>query len=183
MNTQQTFENMGPRSVAVVIDPIQSVKGKVVIDAFRLINTQLTLMGQEARQTTSNVGHLNKPSIQALIHGLNRHYYSLAINYRKNEFEQKMLANLHKKKWTEGLTIAKYHTHAEQNETLVKELLDLAKGYNKAIQEEDTTPTEKLVVQKVGKLDPKKHLEQNVQKLLSSNIIQTLGTMLDTVVF
>ena len=29
------------------------------------------------------LGHLVKPSIQALIHGLNRHYYSIAINYRK----------------------------------------------------------------------------------------------------
>lgn len=28
--------------------------------------------------------------LQALIHGLNRHYYSLAINYRKNELEQKV---------------------------------------------------------------------------------------------
>jgi hypothetical protein len=28
--------------------------------------------GQEPRQTTSNIGHLNKPSITALIHGLNR---------------------------------------------------------------------------------------------------------------
>ena len=27
---------------------------------------------------------------QALIHGLNRHYYSIAINYRKNELEQKV---------------------------------------------------------------------------------------------
>ena len=183
MNTQQSFEQLNQRSVAVVIDPIQSVKGKVVIDAFRLINTNLTVMGQEPRQTTSNVGHLNKPSIQALIHGLNRHYYSLAINYRKNELEQKMLANLHKKKWTEGLTIPQYDEHAKDNETFVKELLDLAKGYHKSLQEEEEVPAEKLVVQKVGKLDPKKHLEQNVQKLLSSNIIQTLGTMLDTVIF
>lgn len=38
---------------------------------------------QEPRQTTSVLGHLVKPSIQALIHGLNRHYYSIAINYRK----------------------------------------------------------------------------------------------------
>lgn len=81
----------------VVVDPIQSVKGKVVIDAFRLINPQTMMMGQEPRQTTSNLGHLNKPSIQALIHGLNRHYYSIAINYRKNELEEKMLLNLHKK--------------------------------------------------------------------------------------
>lgn len=29
-------------------------------------------------------------SSQALIHGLNRHYYSITINYRKNELEQKV---------------------------------------------------------------------------------------------
>ncbi|GKB18433.1 26S proteasome non-ATPase regulatory subunit 14-like protein [Tanacetum coccineum] len=52
--------------------PIQSVKGKVGIDVFRLINSQPMRIGQEPRQTTSNVCHLNKPSIQALIHGLNK---------------------------------------------------------------------------------------------------------------
>lgn len=31
---------------------------------------------------------------QALIHGLNRHYYSIAINYRKTELEERMLLNL-----------------------------------------------------------------------------------------
>lgn len=76
--------------MAVVIDPIQSVKGKVVIDAFRTINPQLMLLNQEPRQTTSNIGHLNKPSIQALIHGLNRHYYSIVIDYRKNELEEQV---------------------------------------------------------------------------------------------
>lgn len=29
--------------------------------------------------------------LQALIHGLNRHYYSITINYRKNELEQKVI--------------------------------------------------------------------------------------------
>lgn len=53
-----------------------------MIDAFRLISPQTMMLGQEPRQTTSNLGHLNKPSIQALIHGLNRHYYSIAINFR-----------------------------------------------------------------------------------------------------
>lgn len=60
----QSFEALNPRAIAVVVDPIQSVKGKVVIDAFRLINPQTMMLGQEPRQTTSNVGHLNKPSIQ-----------------------------------------------------------------------------------------------------------------------
>ena len=35
------------------------------------------------------MGHLNKPSIQALIHGLNRHYYSIAINYRQDQDQGK----------------------------------------------------------------------------------------------
>jgi 26S proteasome regulatory subunit N11 len=97
INTQQSFEALNQRAVAVVIDPVQSVKGKVVIDCFRLINPQLMMLGQEPRQTTSNVGYLKKPSIQALIHGLNRHYYSMVIDYRKNKLEEQMLTNLYKK--------------------------------------------------------------------------------------
>lgn len=104
INTQQSFEALSERAVAVVVDPIQSVKGKVkmkaccrltvflsslhfrciihrfrsnsifsklvsclfqvVIDAFRLINANMMVLGHEPRQTTSNLGHLNKPSIQ-----------------------------------------------------------------------------------------------------------------------
>ena len=69
VHTQKSFESMAKRAVAVVVDPIQSVKGKVVIDAFRSIDTQTAMMGTEPRQTTSNVGHLQKPSIQ--VHFLN----------------------------------------------------------------------------------------------------------------
>jgi len=184
VNTQQSFEALESRSVAVVVDPIQSVKGKVVIDAFRTINPQLLVMGQEPRQTTSNIGHLHKPSIQALIHGLNRHYYSIAINYRKNELEQKMLLNLHKRKWTSGLILEKFDAHTHQNEKTFEGLLELAKNYNKAVQDESKHTAEKLEIMNVGKLDPKKkHLEKDVESLMSSNIIQTLGMMLDSVCF
>ena len=82
------------RSVAVVVDPIQSVRGKVVIDAFRLINPHIAMLGKEPRQTTSNVGNVQKPTLISLARGLNRHYYNLVINYRKNVLEQKMLMNL-----------------------------------------------------------------------------------------
>ena len=94
INTQQGFEMLNNRSVAVVVDPIQSVRGKVVIDAFRLINPHTTLTGKEPRQTTSNVGHVQKPTLISLARGLNRHYYNLVISYRKNVLEQKMLMNL-----------------------------------------------------------------------------------------
>merc|ERR1712013_828993 len=119
INTQQSFEALNQRAVAVVVDPIQSVKGKVVIDAFRLINPNMMVLGQEPRQTTSVLGHLQKPSIQALIHGLNRHYYSIAINYRKNELEQRMLMNLNKKSWVDGLTLKDYNHHCNLNQQTV----------------------------------------------------------------
>ncbi|KAK3248456.1 multicatalytic endopeptidase [Cymbomonas tetramitiformis] len=183
INTQQSFEQLNPRAVAVVVDPIQSVKGKVVIDAFRSINPQTMMLGQEPRQTTSNLGHLNKPSIQALIHGLNRHYYSIGINYRKNELEEKMLLNLHKKKWTDGLTLQKFDDHSKENEKIVEELHDLADKYEKAVIEEDALSADKLAIANVGRQDAKKRLEDNVYSLLSSNIVQSLGTMLDTVSF
>lgn len=183
INTQQSFEQLNPRAVAVVIDPIQSVKGKVVIDAFRLINAQMNMLGQEPRQTTGNVGHLHKPSIQALIHGLNRHYYSIAIAYRKNELEEHMLLNLHKKKWTDSLAVADFEEHSHGNEETVNSMLDLAKAYDKAVQEEQKLTPEELVIARVGKRDAKKHLEADVAKLMSQNINQCLGTMLDTVIF
>ena len=84
-------------------------------DAFRLINPNMMVLNQEPRQSTSVLGHLQKPSIQALIHGLNRHYYSISINYRKNELEQKMLMNLNKKSWVDGLTLNDYNNHCQLN--------------------------------------------------------------------
>lgn len=183
INTQQNFEQLNPRAVAVVIDPIQSVKGKVVIDAFRLINPQMHMLGQEPRQTTSNVGHLHKPSIQALIHGLNRHYYSIAIAYRKNELEEHMLLNLHKKKWTDSLAVQQFDEHSSSNEATVQSMLELAKAYDKAVIEEQKLKPDELVIARVGKRDAKKHLEADIARLMAQNINQCLGSMLDTVIF
>jgi 26S proteasome regulatory subunit N11 len=156
INTQQSFEQLTPRAVAVVVDPIQSVKGKVVIDAFRLINPQTLMMGHEPRQTTSNLGHLNKPSIQALIHGLNRHYYSIAINYRKTGLEENMLMNLHKHVWTEALEMPDFRLEGGKNNDRLQKLVSLAEGYEKRVKEESELSKEQLKTRYVGKVDPKK---------------------------
>eukprot|EP00439_Symbiodinium_sp_Y106_P043603 s966_g5.t1 len=153
INTQQSFEQLNPRAVGVVVDPIQSVKGK------------------EPRQTTSNIGHLNKPSITALIHGLNRHYYSIAINYRKNDLEQKMLLNLGKKKWQDRL-LNRCPFPATSKEK-----------YNKVIQEEFKSTEDEFVVNQAGKIDAKKRLERDIEEIMNNNILQSLGCMLATVVF
>eukprot|EP00931_Biecheleriopsis_adriatica_P101979 TRINITY_DN77021_c0_g1_i1.p1 TRINITY_DN77021_c0_g1~~TRINITY_DN77021_c0_g1_i1.p1 ORF type:complete len:317 (+),score=74.44 TRINITY_DN77021_c0_g1_i1:81-1031(+) len=183
INTQQSFEQLNPRAVGVVIDPIQSVKGKVVIDCFRLINHQMLMLGQEPRQSTSITGHLNKPSITALIHGLNRHYYSIAINYRKNDFEQKMLLNLEKKKWQDGLKMTRYSQHEEDNAKTVKEIVDLTEKYNTLIQDEFKKTEEEFIVSQVGKIDAKKRLQHDIEEIMTTNILQSLGCMLATVVF
>merc|ERR1711865_318956 len=183
VNTQQSFEALNQRAVAVVVDPIQSVKGKVVIDCFRTINPQMIMLGQEPRQTTSNLGHLHKPSIQALIHGLNRHYYSIALSYKQNELEQQMLMNLHKKTWTDGLKLQDFVTHADDTVKTVTEMKDLSDAYEKAVKQETELSADELLVATVGKVDAKKRIEDSVLELMSTNLVQLLGTMLDTVVF
>ena len=179
IQTQQSFEQLTPRAVAVVVDPIQSVKGKVVIDAFRLINPQSLMLGQEPRQSTSNLGHLNKPSIQALIHGLNRHYYSIGINYRKTALEENMLMNLHKHVWTEALTMEDFRGEGDRNKENLERLVHLADGYEKRVKEETELTKEQLKTRYVGKLDPKKHLADVGQKLIEDNIVSVSRQMID----
>lgn len=179
INTQQSFEQLTPRAVAVVVDPIQSVKGKVVIDAFRLINPQSLMLGQEPRQSTSNLGHLNKPSIQALIHGLNRHYYSIGINYRKTALEENMLMNLHKHPWTEALQMEDFHAEGDRNKEKLERLVHLADGYEKRVKEETELTKDQLKTRYVGKLDPKKHLEDVGQQLIEDNIVAVSKQMID----
>ncbi|KAH8174557.1 JAB1/Mov34/MPN/PAD-1 ubiquitin protease domain-containing protein [Sarocladium implicatum] len=179
INTQQSFEQLNPRAVAVVVDPIQSVKGKVVIDAFRLINPQLLMMGQEPRQSTSNLGHLNKPSIQALIHGLNRHYYSIGIDYRKTALEENMLMNLHKHPWTEALEMDDFRHEGCKNKDRLEQLVSLADGYEKRVIEETELTKDQLKTRYVGKVDPKKHLEDVGQQIIEDNIVSVSRQMID----
>lgn len=179
INTQQSFEQLNPRAVAVVVDPIQSVKGKVVIDAFRLINPQLLMMGQEPRQSTSNLGHLNKPSIQALIHGLNRHYYSIGIDYRKTALEENMLMNLHKHVWTEALEMDDFRNEGAKNKDRLEQLVNLADGYEKRVIEETELTKDQLKTRYVGKVDPKKHLEDVGQQIIEDNIVSVSRQMID----
>lgn len=183
INTHKSFEQLSRRAVAVVVDPVQSVKGKVVIDAFRLINRQMMMLGIEPRQTTSNISYLNKPSIQALIHGLNRHYYSMNIDFRKNDLEMAMLTNLYKRQWVSGLKPRPFDALGTSNEKALEKMVKLSANYNKRIVAEEEKTLAELAVANVGKIDPKRHLSENVVELMSENIVQCLATMLDTVAF
>jgi 26S proteasome regulatory subunit N11 len=183
INTQMSFEALNKRAVAVVIDPIQSVKGKVVIDAFRLISPHSMMLQQEPRQSTSNIGHLHKPSIVALIHGLNRHYYSMPIDYRKNELEQNMLMNVNREAWTGALGLKDFATHSVDNEAAARNILVLAEAYSKSLHEELVMNSEELKNRHVGKQDPKRHLQEKVESTVAVNVVQILGSMVNRKVF
>ncbi|CAI4442180.1 BAI_1a_G0016910.mRNA.1.CDS.1 [Saccharomyces cerevisiae] len=174
VNTQKSFEQLNSRAVAVVVDPIQSVKGKVVIDAFRLIDTGALINNLEPRQTTSNTGLLNKANIQALIHGLNRHYYSLNIDYHKTAKETKMLMNLHKEQWQSGLKMYDYEEKEESNLAATKSMVKIAEQYSKRIEEEKELTEEELKTRYVGRQDPKKHLSETADETLENNIVSVL---------
>ncbi|RPA97425.1 Mov34-domain-containing protein [Choiromyces venosus 120613-1] len=159
INTQQSFKQLTSRAVAVVIDPIQSVKGK-------------------PRQTTSNLGRLNKPSIQALIHGLNRHYYSILINYRKTHLEENMLMNLHKTVWTDGLTMEHFKLLAKESRERLEKMVGLADSYEKRVKENDLTKDD-MKTHYVGKVNPEKHLEELGKQGIEENIVGGLDEMVD----
>jgi 26S proteasome regulatory subunit N11 len=55
--------------------------------------------------------------------------------------------------------------------------------YNKWIQEEIKKPHDEFVVSSVGKMNPKNHLSTNIEESLNENVMECLGTMLNTVVF
>jgi len=179
INTQQSFEQLNNRAVAVVVDPVQSVKGKVVIDAFRIINASQRFMGMEPRQTTSNVGSLKPPTIQAMIHGLGRHYYSINISYRKNILEENMLKRYDKKDWLHGFQTKDLEKNRISNENKMEDLLAQVKGYNQRISDEDKLTKLEKTTAFVGKIDPRKRLEALMSELLHENNNSNLGLMMN----
>lgn len=164
VSTQSSFERLCKRAVAVVIDPIQSVKGKVVIDAFRNINNMM--IGSEPRITTSNIGYLKQPTFISLIHGLNKSYYSFNIAFKKNDLEKNMLLNMNKKSWADSLK-------PKDNLSTVQ-ITDLIQKYCKMIKEEEKLTNEELTAKKVGKIDYRKHLAEKCNEIIEEEGINNL---------
>ncbi|XP_075591029.1 26S proteasome non-ATPase regulatory subunit 14-like [Dermatophagoides farinae] len=115
ISTQESFERLDERAVGLVIDPIQSVKGTVVIDCFRLIHKSFMFLNLDPRQINSNIGNCARPNVTALIHGLNKHYFSLVISYNRNKLEQNLLLALMKNSWIDDLKTKPINEAKEEN--------------------------------------------------------------------
>lgn len=107
----------------------------------------------------------------------------MVIDYRKNELEEQMLTNLYKKTWTAGLTTLSFAYHSKANNKLIASMTKHSKSYNFRVGEEEGKSVEEMLVANVGKVDPKRHLENGVNELMAVNILQVLGLMLTTIVF
>lgn len=77
----QIFEKIDARCVAVVVDPIQSVKGNVVIDAFRLFPNSGSMFMSSPLQSTGNRGHISKATTQQRQRGCGREFYRLPVRW------------------------------------------------------------------------------------------------------
>ena len=183
VNTANSFEQLNPRCVSVVVDPIQSVKGKVVIDAFRCIPKAVMMTGGEPRQTTSVVGSLSRPSVVQIINGLGRHYYALALSFRKNALETRMLMNLNKRAWSAGLRQPAFEEAVKEGGAALADIATHAAAYAGRVAEEGDKSATQLAVEGAGKVDSKRRLEAGCSALMASALAQTLGLSLGTAIF
>ena len=142
INTQKQFEQQEPRTVAVVIDPIQSVRGKVVIDAFRTYGADNGLGldflsggigGQgDKRQTTSNLGEVKRKKDFSIKNISRSQYYSILVGFRTNDLETKMLLNLRKSSWDTGFKLPM--SSKKMDEENIKRIEDINRMSEKYVE-------------------------------------------------
>jgi len=177
INTQQSFEQLNSRAVGIVVDPIQSVKGKVVIDCFRLINVQQLMLHEmkEPRQHTGNSGLLVTPSVSAVVHGLDRNYYSIIIAFEKSVEETVMLLAMDKKDTQSNLEMPSAGKQEEEMEDYMSTLKGLTASLTKSLNEElESENYDKLQISRVGKMDPKKRMKDVIEETLQRRTIEGL---------
>jgi 26S proteasome regulatory subunit N11 len=182
INQQMYWEKLNPRCVAVVVDPIQSVRGKVVIGAFRCIGDNPLQMQQseEPRETTSFLGHLEKPSIKAMVRGLNRLYYQMPVAYRMSEFEQQMLMSLNRPTWSSGFECLSFVKRDRDNIEKINQMSQCAENYRRGIIDEEGMNERELISRHVGKIDPQAYIRENAEKLSENAATQMIRLHLDS---
>ena len=94
-----------------------------------------------------------------------------------------MLGNLHKSNWSNALKLSDYATQHTNNCATLKEFAKLTDLYKKWIDDETSMTRKEFVVKSVGKLNPQKHLSETLETSLNTNVMDCLGTMVNTVVF
>jgi 26S proteasome regulatory subunit N11 len=168
-DNQSNYERTAESAVGIVVDPVLSVRGKVVIGAFRVIETGLGAVAKQTiedpREKTSFIGSSIRTSSTTRASGLNQTFYQLPIVFNMNEHEQKMLTALHRPNWCEGFEIPSFVKNDRDIVTRIKSMREVAAGYRLSIAEEGSLTKEALEIRHVGKVNPKLFLQQNSEEL------------------
>jgi 26S proteasome regulatory subunit N11 len=171
INTQQNFEQLNQKSIAIVIDPIQSIKGKIIIEAFRLY--PIYTRGQEVRDTTCITGLVNNPMILKDEHGLNKYYYSLNIVFRITSLEKTTFSILYEKSFNvHFLPLEPYYKNFNNNcLDILKEIISiLRKIYiDETMLSLSVTIKNKQKIEKIN-IKIKEKLSLIINKMLSEYI-------------
>lgn len=154
VSTQMLWEKSNQRSIAIVIDPVQSVKGRVVIGAFRCMANNAYTNCEECRETTSFIGHLEKPTTKALVRNLGRQYYAMRVTYQMNIYEQQMLMSLSRKAWETGFEIPNFVKSDKKGIEQINLLTKVSPDYRRSIIDEEGMDESELLARHIGKVDP-----------------------------
>lgn len=72
-----------------------------------------------------------------------------------------------------------FRVEGKRNTERLQRLVGLSEGYEKRVKEETELTKEQLKTRYVGKVDPKKHLEDVGQQLIEDNIVSVSRQMID----
>ncbi|TNJ29963.1 Non ATPase subunit MPR1 of 26S proteasome [Giardia muris] len=110
-NTHKIFEKLDNRSIAIVVDPMNSCAGKLVIEAFRLLDgigpgVAFGLQfgpPSDNRIVTSDKGFLRPKNPTSLLRGLDKQFYAMPMSFTTLGYEQVMLSKMASKDWVSSL--------------------------------------------------------------------------------
>ena len=122
INTQKSFEQLNRRSIALVLDPIQSTKGNIVLEIFRL---QIPFnQHEDNRESSSLESGLKILSKTQSEHGYNKAYYSLHIAFKKNLIEEISMSSVFENAWNisffSGLSV---HFLSQNSAKMIKKII------------------------------------------------------------
>lgn len=73
--------------------------------------------------------------------------------------------------------------HTGHNEKASKEMVSLAKSYTSWVKDNTGKQADEKALATAGKLNPKRRLAEEITDTMASNIVQNIGTAVNTVVF
>ena len=144
----------------------------------------LSLSDTDQRQTISNLGKVKKNKRFSLKELSKISYYAILIDYRKNDLETKMLLNLKKKVfWDQGFKLIGSKIEDEENLKKIDDINKLSQKYVSWIEGEINKSSKDIYLDNIGKYNPRDHLEDAVEDLVTDNLNTCLTFMLNNLVF